>query len=113
MDDKPLANATVVFVPLTGGRPAAAKTNESGEYELNFSAGRKGTIPGKNRVRITTLSDPYEDADGNKVPGSKETIPIQYNQQTELEFEVVEGQRNEANFELKSGGKIVSSPEET
>ena len=78
MDGEPLANATILFIP-QGGRPAAATTDEEGNYVLNFSAGRKGAIPGKNKVRITTLSDPYEDEDGNHVPGRPETIPVEYN----------------------------------
>lgn len=107
MDGKPLADATVVFIPKAGGRPAAAKTNAEGLYELNFSGGRKGTIPGANRVRVTTKADPYEGDDGKMVPGKKETIAVEYNQQTTLEFEVVDGQMNEANFDLKSGGKVM------
>jgi hypothetical protein len=95
-------------MPKAGGRPAAARTDENGNYELNFSAGRKGTIPGVNRVRITTLSDPYEDEEGNMVPGSPETIPMEYNQQTALEYEVIDGEMNVANFDLESGGKIAS-----
>jgi hypothetical protein len=109
LDGQPLVNATVVFMPKSGGRPAAARTDENGVYNLNFSAGRKGTIPGPNRVRITTLSDPYEDDDGNRVPGSRERIPMEYNQQTKLEFDVIDGQKNEANFDLKSAGRIASN----
>lgn len=108
MDGKPLADATVVFIPKAGGRPAAAMTDAEGMYELNFSAGRKGTIPGPNRIRVTTLSDPYEGEDGKMIPGRPETIPAKYNQQSELEFDVVDGQLNEANFDLESGGRIVS-----
>lgn len=111
MDGEPLANATVVFMAEAGGRPAAAKTDAEGKYELNFSAGRKGAIPGPNKVRITTLSDPYEDEDGNPVPGSPETIAIEYNQQTTLSFDVKENEPNVANFDLKSGGRIMAGDE--
>ena len=100
--------ATVIFIP-KGGRPAAARTDEEGVYELNFSSGRKGAIPGKNSIRITTKSDPYEDEEGNRVPGSPEKIPAEYNQLSTLEFEVVAGKRNVANWDLKSGGKIMDS----
>ena len=49
MDGKPLANAAVVFIP-ENGRPAGARTDAEGNYELNFTQGRKGTMPGKNQV---------------------------------------------------------------
>ncbi|MCA9190444.1 MAG: carboxypeptidase regulatory-like domain-containing protein [Planctomycetales bacterium] len=108
MDDKPLEYATVVFVPTSGGRPAAARTDKDGNYVLNFSGGRQGTIPGMNRVRITTLRDPGQDDQGNPIPGSKETIPMEYNQRSKLEFNVEQGKENIADFALKSGGRVQS-----
>lgn len=108
MDGKPLANAAVVFIPEAGGRPAGSRTDAEGKYNLNFSGGRKGTIPGVNKVRISTKSDPSEDADGNPVPAAPETIPMEYNQETTLTFTVVDGEKNVADFPLKSGGKIAA-----
>lgn len=106
MDDKPLPNATVIFTPAAGGRPAAGRTDSEGKYKLNFSAGRKGAIPGINKVRLTTKADPYENEDGTKVPASPETVPMEYNQQSTLEFNVEDGKVNVADFQLKSGGKV-------
>lgn len=105
MDGKPLSGASVVFQP-PGGRPSGARTNEEGKYVLNYSGGRKGAIPGLNRVKISTQADPYEDEAGNPVKATPETIPMKYNTRTELEFTVVEGERNVANFDLKSDGPI-------
>jgi hypothetical protein len=106
MDGKPLANATVVFIP-EHGRPAGATTDADGNYVLNFTAGRRGAIPGKNSIRITTLRDPTPGGDGAKaIPGSKETIPDKYNTQSTLEFNVEKGKKNVANFDLKSGGPV-------
>lgn len=105
MDGKPLANATVVFIP-ENGRPAGATTDAEGKYVLNFSQGRRGAIPGKNMIRVTTLRDPYEGDDGKTIPGSKETIPAEYNAATTLTFEVEKGKRNVANFDLKSGSRV-------
>ena len=110
MDGKPLPNAAVVFVP-EGGRPAGARTDENGHYVLNFSAGRQGAIPGKSRIRISTLSDPYEAEDGTSVPGSPETIPARYNAQTTLQYEVKAGETNVANFDLDSEGPIAWAAE--
>jgi hypothetical protein len=106
-DGEPLANASVMFIP-QGGRPAIARTDSSGKYVLNFSGGRKGAIPGPNKVRISTVAEASEDENGNPIPASKERIPMQYNQTSTLEFNVEPGTANVANFELKSGGRVMS-----
>jgi hypothetical protein len=101
MDGKPLANATVVFIP-ENGRPAGARTDPDGKYVLNFTEGRRGAIPGKNTIRISTLRDADRDESGKAIPGSPETIPAKYNAATTLEFTVEPRKRNVANFDLKS-----------
>jgi hypothetical protein len=103
MDGKPLANATVVFIP-ENGRPAGASTDANGNYVLNFAQGRRGAIPGNNTIRITTQRDPTPGENGTAIPGSKETIPPRYNAESELTFTVEPSKRNTANFDLKSGG---------
>jgi hypothetical protein len=103
LDGQPLANATVVFIP-ENGRPAGASTDANGKYELNFTQGRRGAIPGKNTIRVTTQRDPYQDNNGKNVPGSKETIPPQYNTASTLSFTVEPKKKNVADFDLKSGG---------
>ena len=109
MDGKPLANATVVFTP-ENGRPAGAKTDENGNYVLNFSEGRRGAIPGPNTIYITTIRDPEQDENGKViVPGSKEIVPMEYNAASKLTFNVEPKKKNIANFELKSGGKIQAT----
>ena len=78
MDGKPLANATIVFIP-DNGRPAGARTDEGGNYVLNFSEGRRGAIPGPSAVRISTVRDAEKDENGKTVvPESKETVPMEY-----------------------------------
>ena len=108
MDGKPLANATVVFIP-ENGRPSGASTDADGKYVLNFSQGRRGAIPGKNMVRVMTIRDPTPGEDGKSIPGSKETVPAKYNTATELTFDVAPGKRNVADFDLKSGGPISAN----
>ena len=106
MDGKPLPNATVVFIP-ENGRPAGASTDADGNYVLNFSQGRRGAIPGKNTIRVTTLREASApDENGKSIPGSKETIPAEYNSASTLEFTVEPKKKNVANFDLKSGGRI-------
>lgn len=105
MDGKPLPAAVVMFVP-DHGRPSAAETDANGKYVLEFSAGRKGAIPGNNRVEINTGRLAYE-RDGKQYPAVKESVPAKYNRNTELTFNVEPGKSNVADFDLQSGGKIV------
>jgi hypothetical protein len=109
MDGKPLPNASVMFIP-ENGRPAAAETDANGNYTLNFTEGRRGAMPGKSMVSITTRREAEMDENGKvAVPAAPETIPMEYNAATKLEFTVVPGKKNVANFDLKSGGKVLSS----
>ncbi|MBX3440508.1 MAG: hypothetical protein KF861_23665, partial [Planctomycetaceae bacterium] len=108
LDGEPLQDAAVVFNP-PSGRPAGARTDAEGRYVLNFSKGRKGAIPGTNRVIVTTKSDPRRGPDGEVIPGQDERIPMKYNTKTELSFEVLDGEKNVANFSLDSDGPIARS----
>lgn len=101
MDGKPLPNASVIFIP-ENGRPAGASTDSNGNYTLNFAQGRKGAIPGKNSIRITTQRDPTPGENGTAIPGSKETVPAKYNTNSTLEFVVEPKKKNIANFDLQS-----------
>ena len=105
MDGKPLPSAIIMFVPV-GGRPSVSETDANGKYVLEFSGGRKGAIPGINRVEINTGRLAYE-KDGKNYPAVKESVPVQYNRLTTLEFNVEAGKNNTADFAIKSGGKIV------
>ncbi len=100
LDGKPLPEASVLFINQSG-RPAAAWTDQSGNYKLMFDENRSGAIPGDNIVRISTFRFGVEG-----VPGKKETIAAEYNIRSKLSFKVEPGKKNIANFDLKSGGKI-------
>lgn len=106
MDGQPLANASVIFSP-ENGRPAAARTDESGHFELKFSGGREGAIPGKHTVQIRTARQGVMNDDGSMAAGSAETVPMVYNERTELEFVVEPDRANVADFKLESGGAVV------
>jgi hypothetical protein len=108
MDGQPLPKATVVFIQ-GQGRPAGGITDDRGRYVLNYAQGRQGAVPGLSRVRITTAQGPSETADGIPVPAVAERIPSQFNSESTLQFEVVAGELNLANFDLLSKGKIVPS----
>jgi hypothetical protein len=107
LDNKPLANATLQFVPVTGAEqnppPSSSygTTNEDGSYSLvlNTNGDTKGAVVGKHKVIITL------GAQG----GSEETkrtyhkqLPERYNRKTELECDIPSTGRDDANFNLKS-----------
>jgi hypothetical protein len=108
MDGKPLPRATVVFVP-ENGRPSGGETDADGNYVLNFAQGRQGAIPGSATVRIMTMRDADQDENGQSIPGSPETVPARYNNDSELTFEVEPKKNNVANFSLESKGYIAQS----
>ena len=108
MDGKPLANATVLFVN-SQSRPSAAKTNEQGFYRLSFSDREQGAVPGKNVVRISTAQGVGLNEDGTSIPGVKESVPMKYNVQTTLSFDVQPDVKNVANWDLESKGPILKS----
>jgi hypothetical protein len=100
MDGQPLPDATVRFMPVEAGRFSTGRTDENGEYELQYSQSAEGAVLGKHKVTIRT----YSSDDDNVVP---EKVPIQYNNETTLEAEVKPGS-NELNFEdLKSDGQVI------
>lgn len=107
LDGKPLPDAGVTFIP-QGGRPATARTDENGEYELKYNENTSGAIPGKNLVRISTATFPVDTDDGETVPGKPETVPVEYNLQSTLSFDVKPTEDNVADFDLIGGGDIAS-----
>jgi hypothetical protein len=104
LDGRPLANATVQFVPVTGADQqepppsSVGTTDKDGRYELVFSndANTKGAVVGKHKVIITLGA---ESASGDTVPTFHKQLPEQYNRRTTLECEVPPGGRDDANFD--------------
>lgn len=106
MDGKPLPKASVSFQPEeAGGRPSSAVTDDSGYYELKYSATVDGAKVGAHQVRISTYASSVADGEGGQGPGTPETVPSRYNSTTGLTKEV-EGGSNEFDFELTSDGEI-------
>ncbi len=106
LDGKPLPNATVVFVN-SQSRPSAARTNEQGFYRLSYSDREFGAVPGKNIVRISTAQGVGLNEDGSSIAGVKESIPMKYNVQSTLSYDVQPKVKNVANWELDSQGPIL------
>ena len=97
-EGKPLANATVSFMP-TDGQAAFCRTGEDGTYELQFADGRKGAILGENRVTIETYRIAVDD-EGNPIE-HPEILPEKFHRQSEL-TKVVEPGSQVIDFALTS-----------
>ncbi|MDB5309616.1 MAG: hypothetical protein JWO38_3818 [Gemmataceae bacterium] len=75
LNDRPLANATVTFIPVPGtpGFGGTGKTNADGKYTLADSReNTPGVLPGKYRVVVGKRLMP----DGSEVPADDTTPPI-------------------------------------
>ena len=121
IDGKPLTGAKVVFVPRNkelGNRFAMsyAVTDDQGKFTLKLSDDRKGAYQGWHYVLISKRKVDAEAAAGDPdsedflvtevdlsrfVNDELDDVPMYYNSQTELTFEVRPGNQN-AKFELSS-----------
>ena len=100
LDSQPLPNALVQFTPMdVNGAPSYGRTDDDGDYELQFSINREGAYLGKHRVIIRPIDD-EEDEDGVPI-ASDVVIPARYNSESELTT-VVEAGSNTLDFDLAS-----------
>jgi hypothetical protein len=107
LDGKPLANASVRFIPMDDpneplGVVSIGETDAQGHFRLATSDDRPGAVVGQHAVQISTLK-------ARRVPNSESTeitspekIPEHYNTQTQLQFTVPGQGTDKANFDLKS-----------
>src|SRR5205823_8856611 len=111
LDGKPLAGATVTFSPIArpgeinAGDGSAGKTDAHGEYTLTTSRGVPGAQVGKHRVSISVASQQAGEGDERRPRGGwpvREKVPVRYNDNTELTFEVTPTGPNRADFGLTS-----------
>lgn len=102
MDGQPLAGAIVAFVPqsntLKSGRPSTGVTDDSGTFTLMSMGGHHGAVVGEHVVSISTK---VVDNDTQDLI-SEETVPIKYNDRSELTFTVPASGTDTANFDLDS-----------
>jgi hypothetical protein len=109
LDGKPLADATVVFQPISSeknvnpGPGSQGKTDANGYYSLQVvGQGTKGAYVGKHRVEISKFvrekGAPTIDRDSR----SRDIVPPQFNLKTTLTRDVPPGGTQEANFDLQS-----------
>jgi hypothetical protein len=71
---KPVAKATVLFVPKSGPL-ATATTNDQGEFTL-ATKGRAGAVPGEHRVAVTALDVPASTPSAPVEVGSPEYLKM-------------------------------------
>jgi len=107
LDGKPLAGASVRFIPMDQpneplGVVSQAETDAQGHFRLSTSDDRPGAVVGQHAVRISTLK-------GRRIPNSESTeittpekLPERFNTQTQLQFTVPEQGTDKADFDLKS-----------
>lgn len=100
LDDKPLANAAVMFQSEDESTYAMADTDENGDFELLQDESTAGLPVGKYLVTISTFVPANEDADPPE-PERPELVPERYNSQSELHRDVVDGE-NVFEFKLES-----------
>jgi len=55
LDGKPLANASLVFQPKAGGRPASARTDASGRFKMGTYTPQDGVLPGEHAVTVVAI----------------------------------------------------------
>lgn len=107
LDGQPLEMATVEFVPeMPEGSSSSGVTDASGRYELMYLEGRRGSLPGKYVVRITTWRQ--EHVPGGTPHEIAERVPSSYNTDSGLRRDVTTGS-NTLDFELDSASASDAS----
>lgn len=100
LDDQPLAEGTVRFVPVDGASQTASAMVTDGKFTATVPIGRMRVefsapkVVGRHRMYDTPNSPVVDDV--------VERLPPRYNVQSELTLDVQAGQRD-APFELYSG----------
>jgi hypothetical protein len=104
LNGKALAKASVTFAPVATkgemepGPSSAAITDEDGRYTLRLiGQSGKGAMIGKHKVMIA-LQEEVDTSDDK--PVKLKQLPLKFNGQTTLEFDVPAGGTDKADFNL-------------
>ncbi len=97
LDGSPLADAMVTFQP-PSGRPSIGKTDDQGQYALDYMANQPGAKVGTHKVMIRKEIE-AKSSQGETI--YKETLSPEYNRKTTLTAEIQPGP-NTIDFELSS-----------
>jgi len=112
LNGKPYGKAAVSFQPVgtsenpNPGRGSSAYTDDNGRFVLS-SDDNNGAVIGKHLVRITTRSGAQVEAQPglgspDNAPANRSTdpIPLEWNWQSEKQFDVPPGGTDKANFDI-------------
>ncbi len=104
LDEQPLANGVITFLPSDGKGPSASAKIENGEYETEIDPGPKNvSIQATEAAAEPTDSAARGDSHGGGGSASpKQLIPAKYNTNTELKYEVQASGNDDVNFDLNS-----------
>lgn len=99
LDDQPLPNGTISFIPQDGQSPTAGGVIEDGRYRVAIE-------PGPKTVRISASQvvgqqSPYEGDATTLVDVTEEILPARYNARSEFAAEIASG-TNMQDFNLTS-----------
>jgi hypothetical protein len=83
------------------GRSSSGITDAQGHYVLQYTAAKKGAMPGKCTVIITSEVGASGGEGSPLIPGRKEILPTRYRENSELVAEVTSEQKN-YDFALES-----------
>jgi hypothetical protein len=104
LNDQPLANAAVLFQPVTvpgnngPGPGSTGVTDADGRYTLSITGkDEKGAVVGKHKVRITLMQDSDSTDDE---PKKHKRLPAKYYRDTTLEWDVAAAGTDAADFKL-------------
>lgn len=99
LDRKPLPGVAVRFEDEQGSA-TIARTDRSGNYELQYTVHQKGAPVGKHKVTIFT---PAPESEGTGERAKVELVPAKYHRDSTLIEEVKPGKQT-INFALSSQG---------
>ncbi|HZN33669.1 MAG TPA: carboxypeptidase-like regulatory domain-containing protein [Pirellulaceae bacterium] len=105
LEDQPLADAQVLFLPKSGGRPATGKTNAEGQFTLTTNRPSDGVRPGEYQVAVTALQVLYvRPTDGSEYAEQKVWIaPERYSKPAESGLAAtISPEANRPTFELRA-----------
>jgi len=82
---QPLVAAEVMFIPQANGAPSGGRTDENGRFELQFSDGRPGAVPGKHGVLISLRGpEPPPPVAGARTPSPPVKEPAEFRHEAEV-----------------------------
>lgn len=108
LDGQPLAGGIVNFQPIVGGPGAnagpgsTARTGTDGRYTLATIRGEPGAVVGKHRVKIYLHNAEAAEQGANRDPSKWEKLPLHYNYNSNVTFDVPAEGTDKADFLLEA-----------